>query len=115
PPNEMVELGLSVWLRSTVNDNEQLQFQLPNGVENPNGWAAYPENSSQFSEEFSGAILSGVFTVDVQATQLSFSDYPGNIVTGEGFSLRVGATDELGNIDYDIDDETITLSKASGA
>jgi len=107
------EITLSVYLNTSgITENEVLSFQID--ADN-HGFTSDATGTGFVSEFNSGTdIVSNNFTIDVEATKLSFIQQPSNVNVDEVMSPAVTAafTDANGNIDVDYDGAgfEITLS-----
>jgi hypothetical protein len=70
------------------------------------------DGGSTFAPQFPENITSNIFTVDVKATDLGFSQIPARVGVLENFSIGVSATDINQNIDKDFTGQ-VTLALAS--
>ncbi|HOP05380.1 MAG TPA: lamin tail domain-containing protein [Tenuifilaceae bacterium] len=105
-----IDLSLWVYLNEKgLEDGKQLVFMI-DSVEH--GFMSYAEGSS-FASNFGDAVVSEVFTIEVEATRVAFSNVPEFVGLGQEFSVKVSTVDDGGNVDVDSESQ-ITLSKNSG-
>ena len=79
---------------------------------NNHGFVA-DEKGSTFASTFLNPVLSNDFSIDVEATRLTFSNVPKNVGLNTPFSVEVSAVDNGGSIDVNASD-IVSLSKNSG-
>lgn len=97
---------LYIWPNSTTTDN--VVFECMVDADN-HGFKADPEGSV-FTDDFGTDVIGNQFTIDVDATQLSFITQPADVYVGQTMSaVEVAATDINGNVDEDYADTEITL------
>lgn len=93
--------NLSLWIylnKKNVEDHTRLQFFIDNTAHN----CITDSSGSLFSDTFTEKIISNVFVIEVDATQLTFSVQPEHPVgVNMLFAVEVQATDQNGNCDFD--------------
>ncbi len=104
--NTSKEITLSIWLATSVVDQEVLAFEIP---------AAHnfeAENTgSTFATVLSGAVTSNTQTIEVDATVFDITS-ESFILTNHDFTVMANAVDVNGNLDTEA--RTISLSLTSG-
>lgn len=107
---DSLEITMGVFLNEKkIEDGKKLQFQVAAA---DHGWIS--ENSgSGFAASFPAAVLSEEFTIETQATQLSFTSTPKYVGVNKNFEVTISATDENKNIDVSATN-TITITREAG-
>lgn len=113
PSNSSVKVTVAIYLKtSKIEDNTQLQFY----IDSSEHYFRADTSGSLFKETFPTKIYSELFTINVEATQLSFIETPNEPVgINSKFTVKVAATDENENIDKDANDIAIDLEIETGS
>lgn len=98
---------LKIWLKedlSDINDNDNLDFQID-----------FEDIVCDYtgSSIGSGSVESGMISIDIEATELSFVFIPTMVAINQNFSLSVVSTDGNGNLDTD-NTNSVSLSLNTG-
>jgi len=102
------EFTLSIWMDSTVTDEEVLEFSIPavhSFIANGDG--------SLLRTNLSAAITSAMHTIDVKATVLTL-DFSTSVNGLNPFGLAVSVTDGLSNLDKAARTVSLNLSNGTG-
>jgi hypothetical protein len=111
---DSIAITLSVFLKtsSTIDDRGVLSFYID---QDAHGFVADDYGSTFTSDALVADIVSGDFTIEVDASKLLFNSVPGNININTDFTAEVWATDANGNLDInDISNITLTESGVNG-
>lgn len=113
PNGQTVEYTLSLYLKANnLVDGSTLKFM----VDSDNHGFDAGISGSGFANTFVGEVLSGEFTVDVDASRLLFSQVPTKVGINSAFPISVSTVDNSGNIDKDFSSSiTLSLQQGSGA
>nr|WP_320118040.1 lamin tail domain-containing protein [uncultured Marinifilum sp.] len=110
PEGEKLNFDLRCFLNSQnpLDDGKNIAFKIAEGAK---GFQSFNDGSA-FSET-NAEVLSAIHSIDVNASELAFSDVSDNIKRNQYFSISVLAVDEFKNIDKD-ETREVTLSLHSG-
>ncbi|MDR2424123.1 MAG: hypothetical protein LBD59_05285, partial [Prevotellaceae bacterium] len=97
PSGEVVNLLMKISLTDSLTDNSTLQFKID---KNNHGCRA-SANGSGILPVLVNDIVSGIFTIRVDADTILLKDLPQQIVINSSFSISAIASDSLGNVDTD--------------
>ncbi|MDR2382842.1 MAG: hypothetical protein LBD76_03035, partial [Prevotellaceae bacterium] len=110
PDGESREIILKIFLnRAKCVDGSKLQLYIPATT---HGWTVN-NNSSQLLKTFEYAIYSEVHSIDIEASRLMILNQPAIVLKDTPFSLNIGATDHIGNVDTSFNN-SISILKLSG-
>lgn len=99
---------LYVYLNTNTTDNAIIECMVD---ANANGFTADGTVGSTFATDFGANVVGNQFTIDVNATKLSFTTQPKNVeINTVSSAVVVSATDANDNIDVDYAATPITLS-----
>lgn len=105
--------GISIWLylkSGGLTDKQVIQLM----VDKQNHAFTTYDDGSTFTSQFPENITSNIFTIDVKAADLTFSQIPDRVGVLESFEVGISATDMNQNIDKDFTGQ-VTLALASGS
>ncbi|MDR1886696.1 MAG: lamin tail domain-containing protein, partial [Prevotellaceae bacterium] len=110
PDGESREIILKIFLnRPKCVDGSKLQLYIPAAA---HGWTVN-QNSSQLLKTFEYPIYSEIHSIDVEASQLTILNQPMIVLKNTPFSLNIGATDYMGNVDTSFIN-SISILKSDG-
>ena len=109
PDGTSTELSFEVYLKNSVIDGDLLQFKIDHLN---HGWIA-DFGGSGFATNFVSDVVSSLFTIDVQATELQFTTLPSSVWANQSFSVHAKATDVNNNLDLN-GSQTVVLQKTLG-
>ncbi|MDR1129969.1 MAG: hypothetical protein LBK96_03195, partial [Prevotellaceae bacterium] len=111
PPGDAVDLSMKIVLGDSLTDNSSLQFK----IDRTNHGFLSSINGSGMIAELTGDILSGVFTVDVEADTILWISVPDIVSINADFSGTAIAADNKGNVDKDFSSPAdLVLNTGSG-
>jgi hypothetical protein len=110
PDGESREIILKIFLkRVKCMDGSKLQLYIP---ATSHGWTV-SNNSSQLLKTFEYTIYSESHTVEIEATRLMILNQPMIVQRNTPFSLNIGATDHIGNVDESFN-SNVSILKFNG-
>ncbi|BDX37870.1 hypothetical protein CYCD_12250 [Tenuifilaceae bacterium CYCD] len=110
PDGSSTDISIWLYLKSEgLTDNQTIQLM----VDRQNHAFTAHDGGSTFASQFPENITSNIFTIDVKATDLAFTQIPDRVGVQENFSVGISATDINQNIDKDLTGQ-VTLALASG-
>ncbi|WP_127845929.1 beta strand repeat-containing protein [Psychroflexus aestuariivivens] len=114
PDGTSTEFTLAVFLSETnIQDGETIQFEVEG---NNSGFEADFSSGSDFSNAFSGGDVTGnQFTIDVQASNIQFSQQPVDTPLNSAMTpaVEVSFVDTNGNLDTSASEEVTITSSGS--
>jgi hypothetical protein len=110
PNGESREIILKIFLKRVKGvDGSKLQFYIP---PTNHGWTVN-HNSSQLLKTFEYPIYSEVHYISIEASRLMILNQPMIVQKNAPFSLNIGATDHIGNVDTSFGNN-ISILKVNG-
>ncbi|MDR1895696.1 MAG: hypothetical protein LBR10_02775, partial [Prevotellaceae bacterium] len=97
PSGETKKFSLKIALNDYVTDNSTLQFK----IDKDNHGFISSNTGSGMVAALNDDIVSGIFTIIVDADRITLKDVPDMVAVNSKFSLTATATDSNGNIDTD--------------
>ncbi|MDR2027696.1 MAG: hypothetical protein LBQ01_09095, partial [Prevotellaceae bacterium] len=110
PAGDTVALSVKIVLNDSLTDNSTLQFKIDR---RNHGFVSSSKGSGMVAE-LTDDIVSGIFTVDVEADTIFWRNIPGSVFVNSGFDITAVATDNKGNIDKDFSFPADIIHSGSG-
>ncbi|MDR1170324.1 MAG: hypothetical protein LBK97_05775, partial [Prevotellaceae bacterium] len=111
PSGNTVGLSMKIVLNDSLADNSTLQFK----IDRVNHGLVSSADGSGMASELMNDIVSGIFTVNVEADTILWRSVPNSVSIYSGFPIVAVATDSKGNIDKDFSaSASLALHSGSG-